>query len=304
MKKVVTTEEIIERFKNKHGDEYLYDRVIYTGRGEKVEIYCKKCNKYFSQTSYHHQIGCGCPKCSETKYKIKKKTLEIFTKEGNLRYNNKFDYSKFIYFNANTKSIIICPIHDETLQTPDGHLRSKYGCKECSKMELDKKSIDSKLCIDEFIQKSNIIHKNFYSYDNFIYDNYHTKGLITCPKHGNFLQDPAKHLEYRGCPMCSNQKRKEECQLYILYDDICNLYKIGITKDYNNRIGHIRQKIKNVEIIYLKENFGHNELNIHKLYDKYRTNHPITHGGYTEWFDFSDIDISEVIENINKLFDI
>ena len=40
-----------------------------------------------------------------------KRTLEYFTKQANIKFNNKFDYSKSIYINGKTKSIITCPDH-------------------------------------------------------------------------------------------------------------------------------------------------------------------------------------------------
>ena len=54
----------------------------------------------------------------------------------------------------------------------------------------------------EFIEKSKIIHNNYYNYNNTNYVNSKTPCLITCPTHGNFLQKPAKHLMGRGCSKC------------------------------------------------------------------------------------------------------
>ena len=56
-----------------------------------------------------------------------------------------------------------------------------------------------------FEQKARIVHNNKYSYDDVVYINNKTKVLITCPKHGNFLQTPNKHLLGRGCPKCNRE---------------------------------------------------------------------------------------------------
>lgn len=56
-----------------------------------------------------------------------------------------------------------------------------------------------------FEQKARIVHNNKYSYDDVVYINNKTKVLITCPKHGNFLQTPNKHLLGRGCPKCKSE---------------------------------------------------------------------------------------------------
>ena len=65
--------------------------------------------------------------------------LEQFIEKSVIKFGDKFDYSKFIYINAKTKSIIICPLHGEFTQTPDKHLNTKYGCKLC--WEVEKKKI-------------------------------------------------------------------------------------------------------------------------------------------------------------------
>lgn len=54
--------------------------------------------------------------------------------------------------------------------------------------------------LEQFIEEANNVHKNFYSYEHFNYVNNHTKGLITCPTHGDFLQRPKDHLRGNGCP--------------------------------------------------------------------------------------------------------
>ncbi|EPQ9499982.1 hypothetical protein ACUYQI_000687 [Salmonella enterica subsp. enterica serovar Braenderup] len=61
--------------------------------------------------------------------------------------------------------------------------------------------------MEEFKNKANLVHKNFYSYDNVVYKNSHTKVLITCPIHGDYEQRPTNHLQGRGCRKCSNVER-------------------------------------------------------------------------------------------------
>lgn len=58
-----TLEDFIEKAKEKHGDRYGYDKVIYINKDTKVEIYCKEHDYYFSQTPHSHYKS-GCPKCA------------------------------------------------------------------------------------------------------------------------------------------------------------------------------------------------------------------------------------------------
>ena len=46
----------------------------------------------------------------------RKLTKEDFVNRANEIHSHKYDYSKFEYINAITKSIIICPIHGEFMQ--------------------------------------------------------------------------------------------------------------------------------------------------------------------------------------------
>ena len=65
----------------------------------------------------------------------KKLTIDIFVVRANKKHNYKYDYSKFVYINCRTKSIIICPEHGEFLQNPHDHLKGKV-CHKCSGTQL------------------------------------------------------------------------------------------------------------------------------------------------------------------------
>jgi len=60
---ILTTREIIERFKRLHGDKYDYSRVVYLNGKNKVEIICNK-HGIFLQAPRHHAEGRGCPTCN------------------------------------------------------------------------------------------------------------------------------------------------------------------------------------------------------------------------------------------------
>lgn len=48
------------------------------------------------------------------------------------------------------------------------------------------------------------VHKNRYTYDNYVYVDNRTKSYITCSVHGDFLQSVGKHITAkRGCPKCN-----------------------------------------------------------------------------------------------------
>ena len=66
-----------------------------------------------------------------------KSTTADFVKNARKKHGDKYDYSKVNYINNRIKVIIICPIHGEFLQKPNGHLNGQ-GCFECGNDVLRK----------------------------------------------------------------------------------------------------------------------------------------------------------------------
>lgn len=64
-----------------------------------------------------------------------------------------------------------------------------------------------KRTIGEFIFDARAKHPNAdYAYYKFCYTNNSTKGIITCPVHGDFEQTPSDHLQGYGCPPCGRKR--------------------------------------------------------------------------------------------------
>lgn len=59
-----------------------------------------------------------------------------------------------------------------------------------------------KLSIEEFIDRSDIIHCKKYNYSKSIYKGSKQKLIITCNLHGDFEQAASAHLTGQGCPLC------------------------------------------------------------------------------------------------------
>lgn len=66
-----------------------------------------------------------------------------------------------------------------------------------------------KITTEDFIKRAINVHGDLYDYSKTIYVKGHTKSIIICKEHGEFLQSPAKHLLGRGCPVCAIEKRKK-----------------------------------------------------------------------------------------------
>lgn len=125
----------------------------------------------------------------------KAKTTEEFIEAAKIIHNDKYDYSKVEYKDSKTKVCIVCPKHGEFWQIPSKHLNGS-GCRCCRNDKL-------RLTNEEFIRKANEVHSGKYDYTKTMYSDYHTKVCITCPKHGDFWQEPSNHLSGKGCRLCS-----------------------------------------------------------------------------------------------------
>ena len=115
-------------------------------------------------------------------------------------HKDRYDYSQVEYVGINKKVKIGCKKHGYFEQTPAIHLNGS-GCPICNTIKITK---------DEFIKRSNAIHKNYYDYSlsNFRGTNYYVD--IICPLHGKFKQKPSNHMIGQKCPYCSNKKWNTE----------------------------------------------------------------------------------------------
>lgn len=137
--------------------------------------------------------------------------FNIFMQKANKLHENKYDYSKFIFVNSRTSGIITCRLHGDFKSTPSHHLSKPSSvCPKCYKIDVN---IDKKR-FDYFLQRAKKLHNNKFDYSKFIYVSAKTKGIIICPIHGEFSQNPDKHLgkDTKGCQKCWFEIRNEMLQ--------------------------------------------------------------------------------------------
>lgn len=190
----------IEKAKQVYGnDRYDYSSVEYVNSERKVIIICPvyKHGSFLKRPQIFLK-GHGCPKCNHSA----RFNTEIFIKKAKLVHGDTtYDYSKVEYVNCDTEVIIICPTHNEFMQTPNCHL--KHGCRLCG---IIKCSSQRKNTTDDFIKRATEIHGNKYNYSKVLYERSDKDVIIICQKHGEFTQRPLHHLSNRsGCPKCSHE---------------------------------------------------------------------------------------------------
>ena len=214
MKRLNYTNEMLSRdFRLVHGEKYDYSKVNLTRFDSKVCIICPKHGEFW-QTPSNHLKGKGCPMCACNR---KLTTEEFIRRAKEVHDEITYDYSKTKYINAKTKVIIICPKHGEFEQTPSNHLKGE-GCPICG---LKYRAEIHTLTTKEFIEKANKVQGiGVYDYSKVEYINAKTKITIICPKHGEFLQTPAKHLQSDGCPKCNKNKGEEVVRKFLILHNI------------------------------------------------------------------------------------
>jgi hypothetical protein len=190
LSKTYTLEEFIIRANKAHDNFYSYLKFIYNGITERGIIICPLHGEFLQSPNVHINMKNGCPDCAGNK----RLTTEEFIRKAREIHGDDYGYLKSDYNRNSICVIITCPLHGDFLQTPSAHIHQRQGCPACYG--------NKKLTQAQFIQKALLIHDGLYSYEKLIYINVRTKGIITCPIHGDFLQSPAQHLDGQGCRKC------------------------------------------------------------------------------------------------------
>lgn len=199
MKEKLNKNNFIQRAKEIHGDKYDYSKTVYIKAKEPVTIICPIHGEFTQRPQDHVLKACGCSKCKGEKVKeVHSYDKEKFLELAHQKHGNKYDYSQMNYIDYTTPITIICPKHGIIEQRPDVHIKSE-GCQKCGR---EKANLSETYTYEQFVKKANIVHFNKYDYSKTSYINSQTIITITCPKHGDFPQTPARHLFGQGCPKC------------------------------------------------------------------------------------------------------
>lgn len=216
-----THDDIIARFKKKHGDRYCYECTEFGERLEdKVPIECYKHGVFF-QSALSHISGNGCPNCAGHN-KTTKELIEQFIELHGHYYN--YDEVKYIKSSLHVK--VGCPKHGIFLVRPDQHLRAS-GCPKC---------VGKNKTTEEFIEICKKVHNNKYRYHCTTYSRAHDYIAIECPEHGIFYQRASSHMRKAGCQICA---RKGVSKQQIEWLEYLNVSYDGTIQHYCNGGEHL-----------------------------------------------------------------
>ena len=81
-----------------------------------------------------------------------------------------------------------------------------------------------RLSQEEFIERCNKVHNNFYDYSKTIYNNKREKITVICPIHGEFNITASNHMNGQGCSKCSSEHIKMDSKWrYELFVEKANI---------------------------------------------------------------------------------
>jgi len=213
----LTEYEIVERFRQTHGDRYDYSHLNYTTSDKKLTITCH-VHGDFKQKLIDHQRGDGCPKCG----KRHRWTTDEFIANSQAVHADKYTYENTQYIGANDPVTITCKIHGEFTTQPARHVQRGDGCPKCS--------VVAHLTQEDFLQRATERFGDRYDYSLVKFVNVATPVKIICATHGVFEQPPTYHLNNAiGCGQCSyNVSTKETRWL--------DTFKMSVNAKRNTRI--------------------------------------------------------------------
>ena len=176
--------------------------VVRCVHGKKIYECTRGCHRTFTETV----------DARATELWRQEKEKLFIEKAKSVHPSGTYGYSNVHYVYALENVDITCLTCERDFpQTPGNHLKGK-GCPTCKAREASDKQ---RKTLDTFIRQANEVHRNKFSYENFVYINTNTCGLVTCPKHGDFPQRPHSHLEGTGCPKCGADKLRKTLDEFV-----------------------------------------------------------------------------------------
>ena len=219
--------EPLEYYQNKskkiHGDRFVILDTFHLfryGRKERhLKIRCDRGHVFTTTPKSHYKNLGGCVKCNA---EDRKYTLDDIREKSYKVHGDNFEVLGFgpyrEYSGENRPSLNrICKNGHKSNTSMASHFEGK----QCIVCRQGEPIGDTK----EYIRRARVKHGDKYNYDKTAFTLNKNKVIITCPKHGEFLQRADSHLEGRGCGECGGLVIKRDLddikkRLKELYGDI------------------------------------------------------------------------------------
>jgi len=125
----------LKKAKEKYGDKYSYDRLVFKRLKDDVEIYCNIHKEYFMimANNFIYSAKIGCPKCIQDKIKeTQRVTQKEFIRRCKETHGNKFDLGNAIYDGGTRKVEVKCNICNNIFYPIADNFSKGSGCPYCA----------------------------------------------------------------------------------------------------------------------------------------------------------------------------
>lgn len=145
--KAFTQEYFLEKVKDLHSDRYTFDKVEYSGAGQKIIVTCKTHGDFetYASAFLNSEEFSGCPKCRYEKRRAlldkkkedaqstapKKSKLRSLIKVCSKNHLNRYDYSVTEYTGEEETIQVHCPAHGLFEADVVKHKRGHDPCPVC-----------------------------------------------------------------------------------------------------------------------------------------------------------------------------
>jgi hypothetical protein len=227
----LSQDDVILQFKEVHGEDFDYSKVIYVSTNTPVEVYCKKHDFIFTPTPKNHKNGGKCYYCGrEAQIKKAKKDYNFFLGEMVNLYGDYYDFSKVNYINSKIEIDVICRKHGLFEKRPC-ELVKGHGCPEC---KLQKSKYNNR---DIFIEENKKIFGDITDFSLVGKISAMTKIDLSCTVHNHqFNILVSNRLGGQKCPKCAEENysliRKKTTEQFI--EEAKEIY--GELHDYKNTV--------------------------------------------------------------------
>ena len=142
----------------------------------------------------------------------------LFLDKAKTVHGDRYDYGKSVYVRRRSKVVITCRKHGDFEQLPYNHLNG-MGCRRCQYEGIAAGHMKAAGTHAIFAERCTAIHQGRYTYDAVVWAGVHKKVQIHCTLcGGDFLQNPACHMQGQGCPLCKvSHKAKQLGELLSVY---------------------------------------------------------------------------------------
>lgn len=262
----LSQESVIRSLKMVH-PKFDYSKVDYKNSDSLITINCPQHGDFTA--TYHNFINSehGCSKCWDAmRGDVQRKDADVFKKEVEERFGDKIKVTG-TYSKINVPMDFTCELHGIFTRTPASLLNSDYGCQKCGNAS---DLVGGKLSTEDFIERANAKHRNFYDYSKSDYKGMMSAIEIGCPACGQFfMQKPREHIiDSCGCPNCSNKWKLRDLYRTPQGDMPYQFYFVKVTHAGTNSEWWDVGVTSDFDARYRKSDLLHDAIEMHQCLDK------------------------------------